>query len=122
MPEPAAPSMTSPTPIGRQSLNSAPAAAEGTASVVIPQTPAAPAASPVSSSDITGAIPTQPMAPAGRKLNLVQVPPTERLPDGIGGPVLRAAALKGDPTAVYEIGVRYAEGKGVTANLDEAAK
>ena len=52
----------------------------------------------------------------------MQVPPTERLPDGIGGPVLRAAALKGDPTAAYEIGVRFAEGKGVAANLDEAAK
>ena len=53
---------------------------------------------------------------------MVQVPPTERLPDGIGGPVLRAAALKGDPTAAYEIGVRFAEGKGVAANFDEAAK
>ena len=53
---------------------------------------------------------------------MVQVPPSERLPDGIGGPVLRAAALKGDPTAAYEIGVRFAEGKGVPANYDEAAK
>jgi len=52
----------------------------------------------------------------------VQVPPTERLPDGIGGPTLRAAALRGDPTAAYEIGVRFADGKGVAANLDEAAK
>ena len=61
-------------------------------------------------------------SPAGHKLTLVQVPPTERLPDGIGGPVLRAAALKGDPTAAYEIGVRFAEAKGVAANFDEAAK
>ena len=53
---------------------------------------------------------------------MVQVPPTERLPDGIGGPILRAAALKGDPTAAYEIGVRFAEGKGIAANFDEAAK
>jgi localization factor PodJL len=44
------------------------------------------------------------------------------LPDTIGGPVLRAAALRGDPTAAYEIGVRYAEGKGVASNFDEAAK
>jgi len=28
-----------------------------------------------------------------------------------------AAALKGDPSAAYEIGVRYAEGKGVTSNF-----
>ena len=63
------------------------------------------------------------MAPtSGRKLAMVQIPPTERLPDAIGGPVLRAAALKGDPTAAYEVGVRYAEGKGVAPNLDEAAK
>ncbi len=52
----------------------------------------------------------------------MQIPPTERLPDAIGGPVLRAAALKGDPAAAYEIGVRYAEGKGVASNFDEAAK
>ena len=50
------------------------------------------------------------------------MPPTEKLPDAIGGPVLRAAALKGDPTAAYEIGVRYAEGKAIAPNLDEAAK
>ena len=124
MPDPATPSMTSPTPIGRQSLNNAaPNAFDGTASVAIPQTAAVQAASPISSGDITGAIPTQRRpAPGSGKLRLVQVPPTERLPDAIGGPVLRAAALKGDPTAAYEIGVRFAEGKGVAPNLDEAAK
>ena len=63
-----------------------------------------------------------PGEPAGRKLMMVQVPPTERLPDAIGGPNLRAAALKGDPTAAYEIAMRFAEGKGVAPNLDEAAK
>jgi len=61
-------------------------------------------------------------SPGNHKLSMVQVPPTERLPDGLGGPVLRAAALKGDPTAAYEIGVRFAEGKGIAANYDEAAK
>ena len=55
-------------------------------------------------------------------LSMVTVPPTERLPDAIGGPMLRAAAMKGDPTAAYEVGVRFAEGKGIAANLDEAAK
>ena len=44
------------------------------------------------------------------------------MPEAIGGPVLRAAVLKGDPTAAYEIGVRFAEGKGVATNYDEAAK
>jgi localization factor PodJL len=123
MPAPAAPSMTSPTPIGRQSLNdSAPSAADGTASVAIPQIPATPSAPPTSGSDITGTIATVQAEPTGRKLTPLQVPPAERLPDAIGGPVLRAAALKGDPTAVYEIGVRFAEGKGVAPNFDEAAK
>jgi localization factor PodJL len=123
MPAPAAPSMTSPTPIGRQSLNSsAPYAADGAASVAIPQTTAIPTVSPLSPSDITGTIPTVQAGRAGRKLAMVQVPPTERLPDLIGGPVLRAAALKGDPSAAYEIGVRFAEGKGVATNFDEAAK
>ena len=53
---------------------------------------------------------------------MVQIPPAERLPDGIGGPALRTAALKGDPAAAYEIAVRYAEGRGVAVNFDEAAK
>jgi localization factor PodJL len=61
-------------------------------------------------------------APASRKLAMVQVPATERLPDAIGGPALRAAALKGDAAAAYEIGVRFAEGKGVASNFDAAAK
>ncbi|MGZ5872782.1 MAG: hypothetical protein ACXWKP_11805 [Bradyrhizobium sp.] len=117
-----APSMTSPTPIGRQSFNNyAPDAADGTASVAIPQSMVVmPSASPAS--DVTGTIPVQQKAPSDGKLALIPIPPTERLPDAIGGPVLRAAALKGDPTAAYEIGVRFAEGKGVAMNFDEAAK
>ena len=55
--------------------------------------------------------------PAATNSRLVQIPPTERLPDAIGGPVLRAAALKGDPAAAYEIGVRFAEGKGVAVEF-----
>ena len=122
MPAPAAPSMTSPTPIGRQSLNNAaPSAADGAASAAIPQAPAPPSAPPAPDGDVTGTIPTVQATPIGSKPTPVQVP-TERLPDAIGGPVLRAAALKGDPTAAYEVGVRFAEGKGVAPNFDEAAK
>jgi localization factor PodJL len=122
-PAPSMPSMTSPTPIGRQSMNApAPGVSDSTASVVIPQ-----AAAPVAATDITGTIPQAevaiPTLPAtNRKLTLIQIPPTEKLPDGIGGPVLRTAALKGDPSAAYEIGVRFAEGKGVPASYDDAAK
>jgi localization factor PodJL len=114
-PGPAAPSITSPTPIGRQSNNVSAPNTLDSGQIVIPQIPA----SPISVSDITGAIPA---APAAGRLATVQVPPTERLPDGVGGPVLRAAALKGDPAAAYEVGVRFAEGKGIALNLDEAAK
>jgi localization factor PodJL len=113
------PSLTSPTPIGRQSLNrAAPSAPEATASIESPQVPSA----TVATGDITGSI-AAPLGTAnGHKLSTVQVPPTEKLPDGVGGPMLRAAALRGDPTAAYEIGLRLAEGKGVAPNLDEAAK
>jgi localization factor PodJL len=113
-PAPAMPSMTAPTPIGRQSYNPPAPDSNAVATIPIPQ---APATSPTANGDITGSIPT-----ASPKLATVQIPSTETLPDAIGGPVLRAAALKGDPTAAYEIGVRYAEGKGVTENLEEAAK
>jgi len=116
---PAMPSMTAPTPIGRQSFNNIiPDNSGSGASVVIPQ--AAPVSAPAPANDITGSIPTQPSVSG--KLSQVQIPATERLPDAIGGPVLRSAALKGDPTAAYEIGMRYAEGKGVASNFDEAAK
>jgi localization factor PodJL len=113
-PTPIAPSMTSPTPIGRQSLYAPPPAPATTAT-----------ADPAE--DITGTI-AAPQAPdttpssSHRKVNLVPIPATEKLPDAIGGPALRAAALKGDASAAYEIGVRFAEGKGVPADFDEAAK
>jgi localization factor PodJL len=79
-------------------------------------------ATPSSGGDITSTIPAPVTTPSVHKLAKVQIPPNERLPDAIGGPGLRAAALKGDPVAAYEIGVRYAEGKGIASNFDEAAK
>ncbi len=108
---PAAPMMISPTPVEKQSNNSsAPNTLDSARILVSP--PATP--SPAAAGDITGAITTLP--PTGGKLAMIAVPPTERLPDGIGGPVLRAAALKGDPAAAYEIGMRFAEGKGIAPN------
>jgi localization factor PodJL len=116
-PEQVPPSMTSPTPIGRQSFNNAaPGTTDAVASLEIPQA----AASPPPSSEITGTIPTSP--PGNRRLASVAIPPTEKLPDGIGGTNLRTAALKGDPTAAYEIAVRFAEGKGVALSFEDAAK
>ncbi|WGS21651.1 MULTISPECIES: hypothetical protein [unclassified Bradyrhizobium] len=122
------PSMTSPTPLDRQSNNSSAPNTLDSAQVTIPSSPApAPAAAPVApppvNNDVTGTIPatSAPSAIPG-KLGTIQIPAGEKLPDAIGGPALRAAAMKGDPAAAYEVGVRYAEGKGVAANLDEAAK
>ncbi|WP_454633137.1 hypothetical protein [Bradyrhizobium cenepequi] len=120
-PAPAAPSMTSPTPLGRQSNNSAAPNMLDGAQVAIPPAPA-PSPLPAASNDITGTIPAPSLAPVGGRLAMLQVPPSERLPEGIGGPALRAAAMKGDPAAAYEVGVRFAEGKGVPTNYDEAAK
>jgi localization factor PodJL len=114
-PEQVTPSLTSPTPIGRQSLNnSTPSVTETTASVEIPPAAIEPTAAQ-SLIDITGAIPTG----GTGKGAMGAVQP---LPDFIGGAALRAAAGKGDPTAAYEIGTRLAEGKGVPQNFDEAAK
>ena len=119
MPAQTPPSMTSPTPIGRQSFNNTISGnGDGMASVAIPQT--APSLS--AAGDVTGTIPLSPASSGTGKLTMIAVPPTERLPDAIGGPVLRAAVLRGDPTAAFEVGVRFAEGKGVAANYDEAAK
>jgi localization factor PodJL len=120
-PAPAGPSMTSPTPIGRQSNNTAaPNTLDSAPLAIAPAS--APAAPPVTANDVTGSIPARPAASAGGKIATVQVPPNERLPDGIGGPVLRTAAMKGDPAAAYEVAVRFAEGRGVPTDFDEAAK
>ncbi len=99
------PSMTSPMPLNRQSGL---------------QVPPEPRPEPAQS-DVTGSIPDVAVrAPA--KPSFVAIPPTETLADGVAGPNLRAAALKGDPAAAYEIAVRYAEGRDVAVSLDEAAK
>jgi localization factor PodJL len=132
MSAPTLPSMTSPTPIGRQSLSapapkaSLPPTADNAPAEAQPSP--APAAAPI---DVTSTIPVAPasappapliLPASNHKLALVPIPASERLPDAIGGPALRGAALKGDASAAYEIGVRYAEGKSVAANFDEAAK
>jgi localization factor PodJL len=130
-PAPVMPSMTSPTPIGRQSM--APPVPQAAPIPFIPEAPPLPtinlsqntAAAASAAGDITGSItaPQPPiLPPSNRKIGLVSIPAAERLPDAIGGVALRSAALKGDASAAYEVGVRYAEGKGVPSNYDEAAK
>jgi localization factor PodJL len=75
---------------------------------------------------ITGSIPRRPAKPPAA----APVPFTfstahggdGKLPGEIGGVRLRSAASVGDAAAAYEIGVRYAEGRGVPADLAEAAR
>lgn len=120
------PSVTSPTPIDRQV---APAPAASVMSP-IPDSGAAasaPAETKSTAPDVTGSIPGPQSNAAAAKVATAYAPVSltpvsEPLPDAIGGQVLRAAALKGDPAAAYEVGVRYAEGKGVPVNYDEASK
>ena len=45
----------------------------------------------------------------------------EKLPATIGGPTLRAAAMAGDAAAEFEIATRFAEGRGVPPNNEQAA-
>jgi localization factor PodJL len=119
--------LTSPTAVERQTLIApAPVAPPTMSADTTPKAnDAAPAPTPVAapastSSDVTGTIPSQPAASGG-------VAPAadvsvDKLPDTIAGPALRAAALRGDPTAAYEIAVRYAEGRGAAVNYGEASK
>ncbi|KZD23428.1 SEL1-like repeat protein [Tardiphaga robiniae] len=125
VPLPATPSMTSPTPIGKQSLIAPPPAAVEPAPQPVPQAAPVPYVSP----DVTGSIAAPqasaagPVLPSsGQKITTASIPAGERLPETIGSTALRNAALKGDASAAFEIGVRYAEGKGVAQNYDEAAK
>lgn len=73
--------------------------------------------------DITGSIARAPAAPpATRQPAPTAQPPADGLPAAIGGPRLRNAALAGDPAAAYEVAMRFVEGRGVPANLEEAAR
>jgi len=79
--------------------------------------PAPMAAAPTG--DVTGSVahtpPKQQAAPA-------QQPAADRLPANIGSTRLRSAALGGDAGAAYEVAMRFVEGRGVSANLEEGAR
>ncbi|KQZ82822.1 peptidoglycan-binding protein [Mesorhizobium sp. Root157] len=66
-----------------------------------------------------------PVAPlAGNEEGKPAVAPEARMdiPDDIGTPAMRAAAAGGDARALFEIGSRYAEARGVKEDLAVAAK
>jgi localization factor PodJL len=79
---------------------------------------------PSAKSDVTGTIARTPadnrtVRPAPP---VAQPPAADGLPTAIGGARLRNAAAAGDPAAAYEVAMRFMEGRGVPANLEEAAK
>jgi localization factor PodJL len=64
------------------------------------------------------AVPTAPQIP----LALPAARNGDQLPAAIGGMRLRSAATAGDAAAAYEVGLRFAEGRGVPADTGEAAR
>ncbi|HLN09896.1 MAG TPA: hypothetical protein VK281_13205, partial [Xanthobacteraceae bacterium] len=123
-----------PEPDKRSELSPSPAAPDlVTGGAAVPPAPFAAASQymmgPVG--DITGTTPKQQdiaaaaprAAAAGLAAATVAVPAgADKLPAAIGAPDLRAAAAAGNPAAAYEIGIRYAEGRGVAQNFEEAIR
>ncbi len=72
----------------------------------------APAQAATPSKETTGAVPP---AASATDAGLT-------VPDSINPPALREAAAKDDPKALFEIGSRYAEARGVKEDMAEAAK
>jgi localization factor PodJL len=79
------------------------------------------AAANLSGGDVTGSLP-KPTGSAALGAPTSPATSADNLPNAIGGPELRAAALAGNPAAEYEIAIRYAEGRGVPQNLAESAR
>ena len=114
------PLLTSPTAVERQTFiapATTPDANQNASSAAAPVPAAAPAPT---SNDVTGSIAAQPNT--SRDVAPANDVSADKLPDSLVGPQLRAAALRGEPAAAFEIAVRYAEGRGVAVNYGEAAK
>jgi localization factor PodJL len=134
-PEPPASGATTGVKPRRQSLNDGPmplpavqetaAAAPASATIDAAMNTAATQWPPVA--DVTGSLPP-PASPSAAAVSAPTPLPSpaaggldDKLPATIGGPALRAAALAGDPAAAYEVATRFAEGRGVAQNNEEAA-
>ena len=107
--EPAAPT--------RQAVVSKP---EHTSSLKAPEAPPAPRQAALPKSEFPGSV-QMPVVPAATP-EYAALPEAPVLPTAIGGPGLRTAAINGDAAAAYEIATRYAEGRGVPQNYEEAAR
>ncbi len=125
----AAPQPAAPAPAAEPAQQSAePLVAPTPNASMIAPTPVLPPPSAPSTpahGDVTGSIQQQPMRITPDVAAVVPSPPApeviaDKLPAGIGGPALRTAAASGNPAAQFEIGVRFAEGRGVPANQEVA--
>jgi len=79
---------------------------------------------PAPKNEATGAVARNAteIRPNRQSVPAAQPPASEGLPAAIGGARLRNAASAGDPAAAYEVAMRYLEGRGVPASLEEAAR
>jgi localization factor PodJL len=86
--------------------------------------------------DITGTLPSRvpppppplpisaaPASPLQSETSQASIskPAIENLPVTIGGPTLRAAAIAGDTSAEFEVALRFAQGRGVPSDQQQAA-
>jgi localization factor PodJL len=73
--------------------------------------------------DVTGSIPRKPVAPKAPASGNAPAGHSniDALPASIS-PILRTAALANDPAAEYELGARYAEGRGIQQSMPEAIR
>ncbi len=110
-------SLIAPTPVTAPAARPAP---EVTGSVKPPLNIASPAAQAALPEPDPAAVSAPVAAPAAAPLPAAMANLAEKLPVSIGGPALRMAGAAGNPAAEYEIGVRFAEGRGVPANMELA--
>ena len=116
-------------PSGSNMLNPAPPLTMNSPGSQPPSLLSPPPVSP--SADVTGSIGRNPI-----KQNIARPTPTaapvtttspakseaDRLPIALGGTRLRNAAAAGDAAAAYEVALRFAEGRGIAADPEEAAR
>jgi len=127
------PSIQQQPPLSPISPLTQPSSLSSMAPLTLPSAPTTTAPSPASpgtmtspsllspNADVTGSIP-HPNAAKPRPTPPPQTATGAELPVAIGGPRLRNAAVAGDAAAAFEVGARYAEGRGVPADLTEAAR
>jgi localization factor PodJL len=107
------PSLTPAPPIGSQ-----PAPQQAAPSLLAPMLSVPGPVTAAPGGDVTGSVAHAPAKQAAPP----QQPGADRLPANIGSPRLRNAALGGDAGAAYEVAMRFIEGRGVSANLEEGAR